>query len=424
VIRDLESSLITFRHIGLAESFSMSARISKREFAKGVIDLAIRQALDTLGRKPRKGFDDLLWNVQARSALLRPSLHAGQIEATSVDTILRGLLALFEHRKGWLRPVETWDPQGGNATSIFSSLADHLMADYPVPPVLLSAWFLGSDWPARQKQRWFLHVGRGGSLRKAGFPIVLNRRMAHEFANAPAHFPIDFALRWAQVLALGGHEDLAQSIAATRLGRSFGNDEFWNSVLHFLINHPGLERGRIDSIVEFLHDQKFEERQVIIGEDTEVSVDPPRPDLSIKGWSVGSLLRRVEEWKVLPKVVEKQRSLIRWDRSTIGEFFGEDEAGRRWTIRELLDSNALAEEGKALDHCVATYTAFCARRHSTIWSVAIEDTGGRERVATVEVNPKDRSVVQAMARSNEEPGEPCQTILKQWASREELKVEE
>jgi len=46
-----------------------------------------------------------------------------------------------------------------------------------------------------------------------------------------------------------------------------------------------------------------------------------------------------------------------------------------------------------MDHCVATYTAWCAKRLTTIWSVGIEEVGGRGRVATVEVNPASREVV-------------------------------
>jgi hypothetical protein len=425
VNRDLLSSCVTVPSNGLAESLSMSTRISRREFAKRVIDLAIHKALDTLRGRPRKAFDDMLRNIQSRSGLLRPSHHVGQIEAASVDAILGGLLALFEQGEHWLRPVETWEPSGRRWISTFSSLAHHLIADYPVPPVMLSAWFLGTDWSARQKQHWFRHIGQGVSLRKVGFPIALSRKMAHEFAHAPAHYPIEFALRWAQVRALGGSDVLARTIAGTRLGRTFDNEEFWLSVLHFFINHPGLELARIDSIVEFLDDQKFGERQVVIGEDTEVYLDPPQPNLSIKGWSVATLLRRIEECKARQRAVVKMKkpTVIRWDRSPIGEFFGEDEAGRSWTIRELLDSDALAAEGKAMEHCVATYTGWCARRRSTIWSVAIEDTGGRERVATVEVNPESRQLIQAKARCNEEPGEPCLGILKRWASREALKVE-
>lgn len=214
----------------------MSAHASRREFAKGLIDSAIRQALATTGRRPGRAFVRLLWNVQARSGLLRPSLAVGRIEVEQVTRLVDGLLALFEHRKEWLRPVESWEPRGSGTLPLFSSLAHHLLSEYPVPPVLLSAWFQGREWPARQQQNWFKRAGQGQSLREVGFPIRLTRRMAHEFANAPAHFSIEFALRWAQVRGLGGSEDLARSLAATRLGREFEADEFWVTLIHLFIN--------------------------------------------------------------------------------------------------------------------------------------------------------------------------------------------
>jgi hypothetical protein len=133
-------------------------------------------------------------------------------------------------------------------------------------------------------------------------------------------------------------------------------------------------------------------------------------------------MRRVLEWQAERKDQGK-RTLIRWARSHIGEFVGRDEAGRAWTIRELLDSDEMAAEGKAMEHCVATYTDWCARRLTSIWSVGIETPEGRQRVVTVEVNPTSREVVQAKARCNEGPDESCLSILKEWAGREGLKME-
>jgi hypothetical protein len=408
----------------------MPARVARREFAKEFIDTAIRKALDTLGRKPRRAFDHLLWNVQARSELLRPSRHVGRIEAGWLDRIVQGLLALVEHRRGWLRPVEAWEPGGGTSISLFSSLAHHLLADYQVPPVLLSVWFGGTDRSAQQRQHWFCHVGRGGSLRTAGFPVGLTRRMAHLFAHAPADFPVESALRWSQVRGVGGSDDLARAVADSRLGREFDDDEFWASVFLFFVNHPELGPARVGPVVEFLHHERFEQRRVIIGEDTEVSIDAPQPRLSLKGWSAASLLRRVEEWQARRQAEEREarrkaesvRALVRWGRSAIGEFRKPDERGRTWTIRELLDSDELAAEGRAMSHCVATYTSRCARRTSTIWSVGIEGPGGRERAVTVEVHPESREVVQAKARCNERPDEPSLAILRLWARRESLIV--
>ena len=48
--------------------------------------------------------------------------------------------------------------------------------------------------------------------------------LAHEFAHAPANFPIEFALRWAQVRGLGGSDELARAVvdAARSVSRDLG----------------------------------------------------------------------------------------------------------------------------------------------------------------------------------------------------------
>jgi hypothetical protein len=401
----------------------MPASTARREFAKGTIDRAIRRALAATAGKPRRAFAGLLWVVQSRSEMLRPARYIGRTEADRVERLVLGLLALVGHRKHYLRPVETWVPQGAGPLPQFSSLAHHLLADYPVPPVLLSAWFRGTDWDARQQQGWFKHVGLGKSLRTAGLPIWLTRRMAHAFAHAPAQFPIEFALRWAQVRGLGGSDELARAVAATRLGRDFDNDEFWISVIHFLRNTIRLDPARVGPIIEYLHDQKFEAQRVIIGDDTEVYLGPAQPDLSVKGRTLASMWRQVAEWEARRRSAQPERRVIRWGRSGVGEYRTEDREGRTWEIRELLDSDALAAEGKAMKHCVATYTESCARGLSSIWSLGREGPGGRERLVTIEVSPRTREVVQAKARCNEEPDEPCRAILDEWAGREGLKLE-
>ena len=400
----------------------MAAPAARREFAKVGIDSAIRSAFATLGRKPRTAFERLLGHVQARSELLRPSRYVGRTEAGCPERIVGALLALVEHRKHWQRPIEAWRPGGETAVLLFSSLAHHLLARYPVPPVLLSAWFRGADRPARQGQAWFRHAGLGRSLRTAGFPIRLTRGMAHEFAHAPADLSIESALRWAQVRGLGGAGDLARAVAATRLGREFDHDEFWVSVALLFVNTPRLDLGVIDPIVEYLHDQRFGYHRVIVGEDTEVHLEPPEPDFAVKGRTVASLTKRVEQWRTERRRRETRRRIYRWERSGIGEYRGQAGDGRSWTVRELLDGDGLAEEGKAMQHCVASYVGRCLKGASTIWSLGLEGDEGRERLVTIEVNPQNREVLQAKARCNEAPDEAARIILSEWAAREGLKL--
>lgn len=402
----------------------MSASRSYREFAKSRIDEAIRLARSEAGGvKARRALAQFLWTIQGRSDLLRPARYAGQVDAEALQRLMRGLLALLGFRRSWLRPVEDWEPKEGGTRSVFGSLALHLLAKYPVPPVLHSAWFAEPGWWGYRQQHWYCHVGMGGSLRTAGFPIRLTKRMAHEFWQAPAHLEPGFALRWAEVRGLGGSEALATGIASTRLGREFFAEAFWRSVIHLFLNTRGLDVACIDPIVEYLHDQKYRQRTVIIGEDTEISIDPPRPDLSIKGCTVASLLRRATEWKAEQRSEAPVRKRFAWNRSEIGEYQRSEDEARAWTIRELLDSDDLAAEGKAMKHCVATYTEFCVQRRSTIWSLGLEGPEGRRRLATIEVDPSTRTVVQVSMKCNEDPDESCVSIMKEWAGREGLTVD-
>ena len=405
----------------------MPAKSAPREHAKAIIDDSIRRAISRNHGSPDRRFIQLLGEVRGRSDLLRPTRYRGRIDAGWLDSILGALLALLDYRRDWLRPVATWEPAGAGPIPLFSSLVHHLLAEYPVPPVLLSGWF-AHGYEGRVARRWFLRAGAGISLREVGFPVSLTRRMAHDLALAPAHYPIGFALRWAQARGLGGSDRAARAVAGSVLGQHSlaYRDDFWTTLIQFVVNHPDFPLARLDGVVAYLDARKFAQQPALIGagDGVEVDLDPPEPDLTLKGWTVASLLRRVDEWQARGQPATPDRAFVRWDRSGIGEYRGDDLFDRTWTIRELLDSDALAAEGEAMDHCVATYTAYCAKRLATIWSVGVEVPDWRERSATVEVDPATRRVVQAKGRTNCEPDDSCRWIIRRWVDREGLAWDE
>jgi hypothetical protein len=49
----------------------------------------------------------------------------------------------------------------------FASLVRHLLAEYPVPAFMDSVWFKRT-----RTQNWFIHVGRGHSIRDAERPFA------------------------------------------------------------------------------------------------------------------------------------------------------------------------------------------------------------------------------------------------------------
>ncbi len=225
-------------------------------------------------------------------------------------------------------------------------------------------------------------MGLGRNIRTADVPLALTKKMAHEFALAPEHDSIDRALRRGQVRGLGGSKELARAIVATRLGRSFEDEDFWRTVVHFFVNHPELGLEHVGPIVDYLHDQRFVAQEVFV-EEGDVSPGPPQPNLSMKGRTPRSLLRQVGEWHVRLRRLLPVRA-FHWGPSGIGEFRWEEPPGDRpgyrgWTIRELLSSGALHREGAAMRHCVATFARACARREASIWSMRFEVPGRRYR---------------------------------------------
>lgn len=83
-----------------------------------------------------------------------------------------------------------------------------------------TVWFR-SDAEGRRQQQWFKHIGTGGNIRTAEIPVLLSKKMAHHFLQAPDHYSVEEALRWGQIIGQDGIPFLAEAINATRLGRSF-----------------------------------------------------------------------------------------------------------------------------------------------------------------------------------------------------------
>jgi hypothetical protein len=369
-------------------------------------------------------YERLLGQVRSRAGLLHPSDRAGD-NRTGFNA---GLLALALYHGDWLRPVEAWQAGPQNPWPQFASLAQHLLARYPVPAFMTSAWF---ELPAGEKlphHEWYRHLGRGESLRTAGLPLRVTRAMAHLFTQAPHHYSAVAALRWAQVCGLGGSPALARAVAGTRLGKVLENEEFWKSVLHFFVNHPGLDLAQLGPVVDFLQYQRFEWREGVSPDGVFGRQPPPRPDYPMKGRTVASLLRQVTEWhKELGR--ETYRPLVSWRPAPFHGFRliqVEPELGnlRVWTITEILTNRDLFVEGQAMRHCIATYQEHCVSRETSIWSMQVETQRGRTRALTIEVDIPKRTVCQVRGKCNRMPSVNERALVERWAAAERLRVTE
>ncbi len=392
---------------------------SKRQKEQHRIDAEISSALNQLAERPesRAAFERLLACVRSRTELLKPTpgkARAGWVAPVFLTNRLKNLAA---HRGQWLRGPETWRPTGGNLRPVFHSLAHHLLAFYPVPGFMDSVWDLPWGTEGLRQQAWYIALGRGASVRGLDLPIAFTRRMEHYVRRAPEHYTVSQALRYGETRGLGGSEELAREIVAGRLGRKIEHADFWRTVVLFFVKHPEMPLEHANPIIDFIQENKFGGEEVLTEQGAERRA-APWPGFSMAGRTLKSILRLADAWHL--ELGRKKRSgSFAWRRSGIqGYHFLEkrEEDDREWTIQELLDSDALYAEGRAMRHCVYTYANLCRRGEATIWSLRLRHKEGEKRMATIEVNPRRRSIIQARAKCNARPGVRSLEIMRQWAA--------
>ncbi len=367
---------------------------------------------------------ELLLHVHAQTEFLDTASALPQLGQQPGNTWIDGLLALAHCWWSWRKPVEEWSPRTHNTRRQFASLARHLLAEYLVPAFMDAIWFMGLGEAAMERQRWFTHIGSGKNIRMAETPIPLTKRMAHYFMQAPADCTVDQALRWGQVVGLGGSPRLAKAVMASRLGEHFEDDDFWITVIRFFIDNPMLDLVHVSPIIDYLYNQRFVEREDFVAAGVFERRPPAQPNLTMKGRNPATLLRQVEQWhRQLGRAAANIKA--EWAASGIGGYdVIEGREGspslRRWTIQELVSARSLVVEGHAMHHCVASYAHSCARRVTSIWSLQMQNHEGSQRILTVEVRLASKTICQARGKRNVMPDAKAKDILRRWAVQEGL----
>lgn len=349
-------------------------------------------------------------------------------------TYIQGIAAFANHYKSWIRPLEEWHVKRHNRDRQFSQLARHLFATYDVPRFMDQAWFSGNE----THQGWFKHIGAGQNIRTApDIPLLLTKKMAHHFLKAPKQYTIEEALRWGQVHGLGGDRRLVDALRGTRLTPDFSNDDFWMSVIRFFIANPMLDVRHVHPIIDYIWNQKYENRRVFVERGVATEIEPAQPNFSMKGRTPETLLRQVGAWhRELGK--EMGESNLHWSYSDINDFrFQEGNKQKRdteankqkrdmkfWYIRELVSTDELVAEGRAMSHCVRTYAKSCYTGRSSIWTMEVEDENGRRKILTIEVSLTEKRIRQVRGKRNRLPTLKEKNLLGRWATQEGLQLAE
>ncbi len=378
---------------------------------------------------------------QRRAKFIGLALAQRSSSSANCETLL-ALARVVQYRSQWVRPLKQWRPKSKSPRRQFESLLQHLFAKYePMPAFFQHVWTSNAASMARYRG-WYLRVAGGENLRKCHLPIPYTRRMAHWFMRSPDNFSVPQALRFGQVIGLGGDQRLARTIAMTRLADNFSCDEFWVTVIRWFVNQPLLDPVQVGPIIDYIHFQRFVPEHVMVGinrqmGDADHAVAGPRqPNFTMRDRTAATLVRHVNRWHQGLAYSNRQQNCT-WTPSGIvafsllegGESSQDPMAGvnlegnvKHWIIRELLSSAALVAEGRRLNHCVASYASSCRNRHSSIWTMEVERFSGVKKLLTIEVSLRNRSVVQIRGKNNRLPDEKEVCLIRRWAAKAGLKM--
>lgn len=369
----------------------------------------------------REPFWRLVHAVRASSRLLIPSSERGSTDLFGIERVVRGCARMARHSDAWQRPPEVWIAPVATSFVQFRSLVSHLFDEYPVPNFMAPVWISDDENP--RDVDLYLHLASGHSIRQFQWPVPIGvtRQAALFFMQAPDDLNPSKALRWGQIRSLGGDNRLARLLVSrTILGNPTEHEDFWESVIRFLITNSQISAEEILAIVRFVDQQRFQPAETVWGEGA--GQQPLQPEFTIGGRSLMSLRRHMANWRteLMSKLPALTQSTPGWERTNIGPF-RQAQGDLLWTIDELLSDRELRVEGGIMKHCVATYIHDCACRRTSIWSMKIQQGERRQRVLTVEVLPGTKMIWQAKGKLDAPPSEAAELILHRWADQEGLR---
>lgn len=314
----------------------------------------------------------------------------------------------------WVREPDSWESQSHSLHRQMYSLLRHLFAKYRIPIFMDSAW----DSDNILLQEWYVHIGAGANIRTARMlPFPLTKAMAHNFLQAPKDYSILEALVHGQAISLGCDKRVSASLRGTKVMAL--DDEFRQSFLRFLVANPMLDTRQYGPILDYIHTMKYVECRVHHGDGTWHTEPPPQPNFSMHGRSAEALMGQVERWhRELNK--SRRKGKVKWGHSPYRDFKNEEGSPntknhRVWSVVELTSSDELHEEGRAMKHCVSSYSESCASGRCTIWSLRRRDIGGSWRLVTLEV--AHGTIVQARGIMNRSPTQQEWRIISLWADK-------
>ncbi|MEM7182326.1 MAG: PcfJ domain-containing protein [Spirochaetota bacterium] len=384
-------------------------------FADLFLQNEIADHFGTLGhnKKNRKLLKRLLVHISECSDLLQVEEGARYTTLTEAKLFLMAIKNLVLRKDLHLQSPLEWPGLYGSKRVVLESLLRFALGKYQVPLAMTSIWTEAFSSESMQLQTLYTQVSCGMSLRKLNPPLSLARKMERFFLDSPGHLTFMQALRWAQVRGLGGNESLAREILDSNLGLLPERDEFHQSVILYFANHQAaIKMAEVGPLVDYINFAKYEAKS---------QWQHWQANFSLKGRKLDSLRKAMQAWheslRYSPRQMFHFCNAVKWKATGMEAFeYIAEKEGALWTITEVLSSDELYQEGKAMHHCVSSYLSSCLNGKTSIWSLRCNGL----RVLTLEVIPKSRKIQQIRGLANRRATMEELKIVALWKRMEGL----
>lgn len=320
------------------------------------------------------------------------------------------------------RPIEDWEPRGKGRTTIFNSLCNHLLAKFPTPQFLWSAFWepdvlhaLGVRTSGVTIIKAVSGIAQGDSFSKmcksGDFPVTFTNKQCHEFLQSSSDSTFMVALRRIQIQTHGGDIRLLRVLMGRDNGKNLSSiveETFLDSVIAWFSKNPMLDLAQFNPLMDYIWYRWREDKT-----------------FSMKGRSPIALMHAMHEWHddlAKRQIIHGKEYKPSGLKAGHWEFDHRDGAGNfvrvHYSITERLNSKELHAEGKALRHCVLSYSSSIEQGYCSIWSMRFND----DRLITIEVRRESRAIVQARGHCNRAASAEEFRIMQRWAQDNSLNI--
>jgi len=293
-------------------------------------------------------------------------------QATQVRDIAQDwtntILNLPKFSQYWIRPPEDFKSKSHSPSKQISALLRHLFAKYKTPEFLNTCFVSETNIPI------FVHIAQGGNIRTASNKLPkLTKAQAHIFHTTSQYIGLEQAIIRAQAISYKVEERLLPSVINNPRIQVFAQNAFWQTFLEFIGRQGMVNPEQIGPLCDYLA-----QHQNII----EDGVTKP---FSFKGKTMTSIIRRMEEWhhELTKAKNTKNRTWKPHSQITKAVFPSPENPFRE--ISEICTEKGLLAEGKAMHHCVYSYTEMCCSGRCSIWTMKTILGDGPTNIATIEV---------------------------------------